>query len=80
MGGMFSVQVPVPDERMQEMIAKLKRKFVSREPRRVECVGISLLCDLPVTDSDLRVLYSKFTKYDQEVRRYVHHLPDSARD
>lgn len=27
MGGLMSVQVPVPDERMLEMIAKLKRTY-----------------------------------------------------
>ncbi|RLN37453.1 hypothetical protein BBJ28_00024781 [Nothophytophthora sp. Chile5] len=43
MGAMLSGQVPAPDERMLEMIAKLKLK-----------------------EKDLRVLYRRFSRYDQE--------------
>ncbi|KAJ8524631.1 hypothetical protein ON010_g16486 [Phytophthora cinnamomi] len=43
MGGTLSNQVPVPDERMQHMIAQLK-----------------------LTAKDLRVLYSRFSRYDKE--------------
>ncbi|DAZ93475.1 TPA: hypothetical protein N0F65_002553 [Lagenidium giganteum] len=45
MGALLTTQVPVPDERMLQTIAKLKLK-----------------------DRDLRILYSKFCKYDLEER------------
>lgn len=75
MGGMMSAPVPVPDERMLQMIAKLKRKRCHLiDPRALVRLGLTFVSGMPphwliaVTDSDLRVLFSKFTKYDQEVR------------
>uniref|UniRef100_K3WTK6 EF-hand domain-containing protein n=1 Tax=Globisporangium ultimum (strain ATCC 200006 / CBS 805.95 / DAOM BR144) TaxID=431595 RepID=K3WTK6_GLOUD len=55
MGGVFSAQVPVPDERMLQCIVKLK-----------------------LEDSDLRTLYGRFSKYDQEVTSCLWFLIVSA--
>lgn len=63
MGGLMSVQVPVPDERMLEMIAKLKRTSLSLST----CANGSSKWMEAVKDKDLTVLYQRFSKCDKEV-------------